>query len=142
MAMVTPTTTLCPSARAQEGALVLGVVGPDRTVRMLSKPEPVTTDVAEAVSAMDAPEQQFRFANRCVKSGCHQWTEGRCGVIDLVMSFNRHLAEPIALPACAIRPQCRWHQQNGPVACTVCPFIITDSASSQEDQLEYIELHP
>ncbi|GAB2595434.1 hypothetical protein [Spirosoma areae] len=139
--MLTPSTTLCPSARAEEGALLLGVVGPDQSVRMLSEPEVLTPELAEAVAAIDAPEQQFRFANRCVKAGCNQWHEGRCGVIDLVMSFNRHLAEPIALPACAIRSQCRWHKQNGPVACTVCPFIVTDSAQTNEERLVYIDLH-
>ncbi len=93
--MVTPNTTLCPSARAEEGALLLGVVGSDRAVRMLSEPEPLTPELTEAVLAVDEPEKHFRFANRCVKSGCNQWHGGRCGVIDLVMSFNQHLTEPV-----------------------------------------------
>ena len=139
--MVTPGTTLCPSARAEEGALLLGVIGPDQAVRMLSEPELLTPELAEAVAATDAPEQHFRFANRCVKSGCSQWQSGRCGVIDLVMSFNQHLVEPVALSPCAIRPQCRWHKQAGPSACTVCPFIVTDSRQTSEERLVYIDSH-
>ncbi|MBD2702212.1 hypothetical protein IC229_16285 [Spirosoma sp. BT702] len=137
--MVTPNTTLCPSARAEEGALLLGVVGPDQSVSLLKEPELLTTELTEAVTSIDAPERHFRFANRCVKSGCNQWREGRCGVIDLVMSFNKHLSEPTALPFCAIRSQCRWHQQVGPTACSICPFIITDSTQTNEERLNYIE---
>ena len=139
--MLTANTTLCPSSTAQEGALLLGVVGPDKSVRFLAEPEPMTAELTEAVAAVDAPEQHFRFANRCAKSGCGQWQGGRCGVIDLVMSFNQHLAEPIALPACAIRSQCRWHKQAGPTACTVCPFIVTDSTQTSEERLVYINAH-
>lgn len=139
--MLTPSTTLCPSATAQEGALLLGVIGADQSVRMLSEPEPLTAELAEAVAAVDAPERQFRFANRCVKSGCNQWYEGRCGVIDLVMSFNQHLTEPANRPFCAIRPQCRWHKQTGSKACLVCPFIVTDSTQTSEERLIYIESH-
>lgn len=149
--MVTPNTTLCPSARAEEGALLLGVVGPDQSVRMLREPELLTPELTEAIAAVKEPEKHFRFANRCVKSGCNQWHGGRCGVIDLVMSFNQHLTEPIQagpvqgdlplLPVCGIRSQCRWHQQTGPSACTVCPFIVTDATQTSEERLAYIDSH-
>lgn len=139
--MVTPSTTLCPSARAEEGALLLGIVGTNQEVRMLAEPEPLTAELAEAVAAVDEPEKHFRFANRCVKSGCNQWHEGRCGVIDLVMSFNQHLTEAASLPPCAIRPQCRWHKQAGSRACVVCPFIVTDATKTSEERLAYIDAH-
>jgi hypothetical protein len=137
--MVKSSTTLCPSATAQEGALLLGVVDTRKAVRFLKEPEPMTPELTEAISAVDAPETKFRFANKCVKSGCGQWHNGRCGVIDLVMSLNEHLGGPAALPFCAIRSQCRWHKQTGPSACTVCPFIITDSLHTNEERLVYIE---
>ena len=139
--MLTPSTTLYPSARAEEGALLLGVIGSGQSVSMLPEPEPITGELAEAIAAVDTPERQFRFANRCVKSGCNQWHEGRCGVIDLVMSFNQHLKEPATLPACGIRTQCRWHKQTGSKACLVCPFIVTDSTQTSEERLIYIESH-
>ncbi len=139
--MVTPNTTLCPSARAEEGALLLGVVGPDQAVRMLLEPEPLTPELAEAVAAVGEPEKHFRFANRCVKSGCNQWNGGRCGVVDRIMAVNQHLTESRALPACGIRSQCRWYQQSGPLACTVCPFIVTDATQTSEERLVYIDSH-
>ncbi|WP_460949400.1 hypothetical protein [Spirosoma daeguense] len=139
--MITPTTTLCPSARAEEGALLLGVVRPDKSVGFLAEPELLTAELTEAVTSIEAPERHFRFANRCVKSGCNQWREGRCGVIDMVMALNAHLAEPAALPFCAIRSQCRWHKQVGATSCTVCPFILTDSTETNDERLEYIESH-
>ena len=139
--MVTPNTTLCPSARAEEGALLLGVVGPGQSVRMLTEPEPLTSELIEAVAAVGEPEKHFRFANRCVKSGCNQWQGGRCGVIDVFMAVNQHIAAATVLPDCAIRSQCRWHQQAGPSACTVCPFIVTDATQTSEDRLAYIDSH-
>ena len=139
--MLTPSTTLCPSARAEQGALLLGVVDSAQTVHFLTEPEVLTAELAEAVATTDAPEQEFRFANRCVKSGCNQWHGGRCGVIDLVMSLNQHLPKPNQLPPCAIRSQCRWHQQTGPTACTVCPFIVTDTTQTSEERLQYIDVH-
>jgi hypothetical protein len=139
--MVSPNTTLCPSARAEEGALLLGVVGPDQSVRMLLEPELLTPELTEAIIAVDEPEKHFRFANRCVKSGCNQWQGGRCGVIDGFMAVNQHLAAATVLPNCGIRSQCRWHQQTGPSACAVCPFIVTDATQTGEERLAYIDSH-
>ena len=133
---------LCPSSPAQEGGLLLGVVGSDRAVRFLPEPERMTADLTEAIAAVDAPEQHFRFAHRCVKSGCGQWSGGRCGVIDLVLNANQHLTDPTSLPRCAIRPRCRWYQQSGATACVVCPFIVTDSTKTEQERLAYIQTHP
>lgn len=139
--MITPTTTLCPSARAEEGALLLGVVGPDQSVRMLLEPELLTPELTEAIAAVDESEKHVRLANRCVKSGCNQWQGGRCGVIDKVMAVNQHLTASRALPVCGIRSQCRWYQQSGPPACTVCLFIVTDATQTSEERLVYIDSH-
>ncbi|MVM40304.1 hypothetical protein GO730_26070 [Spirosoma sp. HMF3257] len=125
--MKTSGSTLCPSSPAEAGGLLLGVVDAERLVRFLPEPEPMTASLTEAITAVDAPEQHFRFANRCIKSGCGQWSEGRCGVIDQVLNLNQHLSEAESLPRCAIRLRCRWYQQTGPTACVVCPFVVTDS---------------
>ena len=121
--------------------MLLGVVGPDQSVRMLLEPELLTPELTEAIAAVNEPEKHFRFANRCVKSGCNQWNGGRCGVIDRVMAVNQHLTTATALPVCGIRSQCRWHQQAGPSACTVCPFIVTDATQTSQERLAYIDSH-
>lgn len=139
--MINPNTTVCPSATAEPGAMVLGVVGSDQTVQFLAEPLPVTSEFIEQAKQHESPEKQYRFANRCVRSGCSQWAQGRCGVIDTIMQFNAHLPDSIPLSACSIRSQCRWFNQVGRQACLVCPFIITDSQETPEQRLIYIDSH-
>lgn len=138
--MITNNNTLCPSSKAEAGAILLGVITPQEQVAMLSEQVEINQEFIEEISQEKTPESQFRFANRCVKSGCQQWTSGRCGVIDAVMKVNPNLqAKDFHLPICSIRPQCRWYQQLGANACVVCPFIITDALLRTEDRLIYVE---
>jgi len=98
----------------------------------LSTSFPVTADFIQETTKGRPAEQRFRFANRCVQSGCNQWKDGKCSVIKNVLD-----ALPVfesSLPKCAIRSSCRWYFQEGPKACSVCPLIITDSM--QEDQTQ------
>jgi hypothetical protein len=138
--MVTDTNTLCPSSRAESGAILLGVITPQEQVAMLTEQVVINQEFIDAVSQEKSPESQFRFANRCVKTGCQKWASGRCGVIDAVMKVNPNLqVQDTYLPMCSIRSQCRWYQQVGANTCAVCPFIITDSQELTEDRLIYIE---
>lgn len=122
---------LCPSSICHSGALLLGVVGGDKKVSLLSPPIPVNDEFVEAVNAAGEPEKRFRFAGKCAKSGCGQWTGTSCGVMDELAMAN-HLLEIINenLPACAIRPDCRWYSQEGAKACIICPHIVTQSEKS------------
>ena len=139
--MITDNNTLCPSSRAETGAILLGVITPQEQVAMLTEQIVINQDfIDSAINNGKTAESQFRFANRCVKSGCQQWASGRCGVIDAVMKVNPNLqATNSNLPICSIRSQCRWHQQVGANACAVCPFIVTDSLVRTEDRLIYVE---
>lgn len=38
-----------------------------------------------------------------------------------------------ALPACLIRPTCRWYQQEGRAACMRCPQVVTENYEPSED---------
>ena len=120
----------CPSARAQEGAILLGVVGPDGRVGYISPAVRIDDRFVETARRQGSPEQRFRFAGTCVECRCKQWDNGRCGVIDTVLEAKAAAVdppEPESLPRCGIRPSCRWFHQTGPAACAVCPFVITDS---------------
>ena len=116
----------CPSARCEEGATLLGVVQPDGSVAHLPQPLVVDSRFVELASRGRAPEKRFRFGNSCKESGCRQWRDGRCGVVDDVVSRLHALAEPGRLPRCSLRPQCRWFRQSGAEACAVCRFVVTD----------------
>lgn len=122
---------MCPSATCHSGALLLGVVQSNKTVALLDTPMPVTDEFVEIAVKAGSPEKRLRFAGKCAKSGCLQWTGSRCGVIDRALNYmeglvENKLGENISLPECSIRPQCRWFSQTGADACKVCPFIVTD----------------
>ena len=119
---------LCPSARCEPGAILLGIVGADGVVGYVRPQIDVDEEFVSTAAQGRSPEKRFRFASRCVEDKCMQWTGSRCGVIDKVLERQERGELPSAdLPACTIRQECRWHAQSGPRACTVCPFVVTDT---------------
>jgi hypothetical protein len=120
-----PPQALCPSSTCSPGAILLGIVQADGTVAFLDHRRVVDDFFVKLAHEGRAPEKRFRFADTCVKSGCRQW-DGRCGVIDGVLTANPNYREADELPPCAIRTDCRWHLQWGARACGVCPLIVTD----------------
>ena len=117
---------ICPSARCEEGAVVLGIIGGSGTVGYISPALPVSAEFAEHVRRDGSPERRFRFAAPCQRSGCENWTAGRCGVIDDALTVAADIDVQSSeghLPRCSIRRSCRWFAQNGADACKVCPFM-------------------
>src|SRR6185503_9785891 len=93
---------LCPSATCEEGALLLGVVQHEGTVAFFPEKMPVDREFVAIANEGTAPEKRFRFAGRCLKSCCKQWTGTRCGVIDNLMQ-QAPVDETVDLPECSIR---------------------------------------
>jgi hypothetical protein len=119
---------LCPSARCEPGAILLGIVGADGVVGYVRPQIDVDEEFVATAHQGRSPEKRFRFASRCVEAKCMQWTGSRCGVIDKVLDRQERGELPAAeLPACTIRQECRWYAQSGSRACTVCPFVVTDT---------------
>lgn len=117
---------LCPSSTCTPGAILLGVVQADATVAFLDHRRVVDDFFVKLAHEGRSPEKRFRFADSCVKSGCRQWGNNRCGVIDRVLAANPDFPAAAELPPCSIRSDCRWHSQWGVRACGVCPMIVTD----------------
>jgi len=119
--------TLCPSSKCRDGSLLLGIVKEDGHVDMLKQAIPITEDFVNTAMQGRLAETRFRFAGTCAKNGCRQWTGSRCGIVDKMLN---HIQDAIPvmdeLPACSIRPQCRWYNQNGADACKLCPWVITE----------------
>ena len=125
----------CPSNRCKPGSKLLGVRQQDGKVAML--PEPLAIDDAfiEKVKAHPvAPEQRFRFANKCIEGGCSQWNGKGCGVIEQVVQYLEHLPANEVLPACSIRVKCRWFAQRGVEACRICPYVVTEITEEELEQ--------
>jgi hypothetical protein len=124
---------LCPSARLKPGAVLLGVVQGDGTVAFLPSGFTVDEEFARIARQGRNPESRFRFADRCVESGCKQWKEDHCSIPEQVRARLETLPAGAEVPDCAIRSECRWHRQDGPAACTLCPLVITDIYPLEEE---------
>ena len=117
---------LCPSARCEPGAVLLGIVGPDNRVGYVTPRLTVDEDFVAAAQSARTPEKRLRFAQPCIESGCRHW-QGRCQVADGAVELDEAKAEASGpLPRCSIRPDCRWFAQLGARACRACPFVVTD----------------
>ena len=122
---------LCPSARCEEGAILLGIVGGDGVVGYVFPPMEIDAGFVAKAREGRTPEKRFRFASRCAENDCVHWNQGRCGVIDTALAF---ISEQDEIPTvgtlrpCSIRHSCRWFAQIGPAACAACPLIVTEPA--------------
>jgi hypothetical protein len=114
---------LCPSAPLYPGSRLLGVVKPDNTVDILEEPLEVDEQFMAAANNGKAAEHKFRFVNKCLKGGCEQWTGDTCGVIKRIVDAIDEKLNTEELPACNIRPDCRWFNQEGASACKACPLV-------------------
>jgi hypothetical protein len=129
---------LCPSFPCVDGALLIGIIGPDGKVNYLRPAPTVDPEFVELAGQGRPAEQRFRFAAPCATSACAHWSGTRCGVVDHALSAAQRSAaagstaagsaeerpagsEP--LPRCSIRSSCRWFAQRGRDACLVCPSV-------------------
>ncbi len=127
------TMPLCPSGRPEASeAVVFGVVGGTVTapqVGYLTEPMSVNEDIL-ALSGSVEPTEIFRMASTCANHGCKHFDGSHCR---LAMRIVEQLSPVVeALPACQIRPHCRWWQQEGKAACQRCPQVVTDNYYASE----------
>ena len=117
---------LCPSAQPDmEGAVAFGVVGgtaEEPAVSYLRDPLPVTPELLQLARPV-RPTEVFRFAAPCAEGGCRHFDGESC-------QLGRKLAENVPsdrreLPACRLRPRCRWWHERGRAACFRCPLVVT-----------------
>ena len=118
---------MCPSARAEPGASLLGLVHEDGSVGQLKEPLPIDQDFIDQISVDGwRPEQRYRFTAPCVEDRCTQWNGCKCSIPEQIQGFVTPQEEQSLRP-CGIRPVCRWYTQDGPETCRLCPFVITDT---------------
>lgn len=108
----------------QVGANILGMVNANGTVGFFKDPVEVTQEFIDDAGGTENLETRFRFSNKCVQSGCRQWTGKECGVIKAVLALDSIPAKK-DLPHCSIRSNCRWYFQEGAIACNGCRYVIT-----------------
>jgi hypothetical protein len=128
-----PKMPLCPSAQpTMEGSVVFGVLD-TRTevprVGYLVEPRPVTDELLALASPV-APTQIFRFGAACGGCACRHFDGSDCRLVTRIVQLLPAVVD--GLPACRLRPSCRWWQQEGKAACLRCPQIITETLDPPE----------
>ena len=119
---------LCPSATCSKGASLLGIVQGNNTVALLDTPVKLNEAFIEKAHQQGEPEKRFRFADKCIKNGCSQWTGKSCGIMNELAASNPSIkSDEDDLPPCFIRRTCRWYSQEGGKACKICLFVVTES---------------
>jgi hypothetical protein len=117
----------CPSAQPHmEGSTLLGVVGGSREeprLAYLAEPKPVTPELL-ALAGPVPPTTVFRFGAPCAGRGCQHFDGVNCQLVTRIVQLLPPAVD--GLPACHLRPECRWWQQVGKAACLRCPLIVTD----------------
>jgi hypothetical protein len=114
------------------GSVAFGVVAgsaEEPRVRWIEKPVPVTGDLL-ALTGEVPPTQVLRIAAPCQENACCHFDGTDCRLATKLVQLMPAVAE--SLPACRIRPDCRWFMQEGRAACAVCPQIVTYSVNPSE----------
>ena len=128
-ALAKPTSALCPSSPAKDGALLYGIVV-GSGLAYLKTAVPVTAEDLKDVG--ERVEDRFRFSLPCLHKGCHNFEHNHCALIGRLL--DKQSAAPAILPQtlsgsvndlpeCAIRDHCQWFGTEGSAACGVCPTV-------------------
>lgn len=129
------TPPFCPSAQpGMEGAFAFGVMGgtaEERRVGYLAERVPVTDKLLELAGPVK-PTEVFRFAAPCAGGACGHFDGTDCRLATKLVQLTPPVTQ--ALPACTLRPDCRWWRQEGKSACMVCPSIRTETFTATEEQ--------
>jgi hypothetical protein len=116
----------CPSSQPDsDQSVIFGVVvsrAEARQVGYLGTPIPASAETL-SLAAPVLPTEVFRIAGPCAKAGCKHFVGNNCALAQRIV---RRLPPVVgSLPACGIRPTCRWFRQEGKAACLRCPQVIT-----------------
>lgn len=123
----------CPSAQpGMADVQVLGVVMRDAEEARLAYLDDTleaTPDLL-ATAAPAAVSQVFRLSARCEEQKCTHFDGSRCQLAVRIATLLPEVVDH--LPACNIRPECRWFRQEGRAACVRCPQIVTGTYDADE----------
>ena len=115
------------------GAVVFGVVGgsvAEPRVRYLDEPVPVSPEVL-ALAEPVSPEEVFRVGAPCAQSACQHFDGARCSLAARLVATVPPVVE--VAPACRLRAQCRWWDEQGVAACRLCPLVVTRQHQPRDD---------
>jgi hypothetical protein len=113
----------CPSSQLSNSSELFGIINDNGVVNYLDNTLKVNDSFIDDISKNDSLETKFRFASKCIETGCGHWSNNSktCSLAEEIVSkFNK---KPDTLQYCAIRNDCRWYSQEGSKACIGCSFV-------------------
>lgn len=116
----------CPSYIARPGADLFGIVGENGNVVYLNDTIRIDKTFVDEAQKGRPAEERFRFSGKCIQHGCHQWENGKCGLIEKVIQLHQFPASN-SPQNCAIRNSCRWYAQEKELACANCSEVFRNS---------------
>jgi hypothetical protein len=121
---------------ADPNGVVLGIVQREDGrphVAMLRKLVPLR-DVAHLIPDTLLATDVLRLTAPCAGQRCRHFVDQRCSLASrVVATLPAVVHHP---PACALRPTCRWWNQEGIAACQRCPQITTQPFEFSEEMAE------
>ena len=115
----------CPSAMEDnDNAVVFGVVGGTAErpqVAYLTALQPLTPEI-QAQCTPATPAEVLRIATPCVRYRCIHFEQEKCTLAQRIIQILPPVVASV--PACRLRPECRWWVQEGPAACVRCPQVV------------------
>jgi hypothetical protein len=124
-------TIMCPSSRAEVGAVLLGYQGPDGKMAFLKERAEIDQEFLDEVG--ERPEERFRFSSPCLEHQCSQWDGCKCKIPDTIAERYPPVEAGSSLGPCVIRAACRWYDQVGADACRLCPMVVTDQRGELDE---------
>jgi hypothetical protein len=125
----------CPSAPVTaKDARIFGMMrGTPEAPKLgyLTEALPVSDKLLALAGPAD-PSQVFRTATRCITAGCKHWRDNGCSLARRIVDGLPPVVN--AVPACSIRPTCRWFLQEANEACLRCPQIVRDLPNASDHQ--------
>jgi hypothetical protein len=137
-----PSELLCPSSQPQPGARIFGMkrATPDGDrIGYFTEAIPATPE-ALALPAPALPTEAFRLAAPCAERRCLHFDGAQCQLGHRIAGMLGPVVR--GLPACAIRPTCRWFREHGKAACLRCPQVVTDIRQVTGFQRELAGIEP
>ena len=123
----------CPSAQpGMADVQLLGVVLRDAEeprLAYLDEAMPASPATLELAAPLDV-SQVFRLSARCEEKKCTHFNGRDCQLASRIANLLPEVVDH--LPACNIRPDCRWFRQEGRAACVRCPQIMTGNHEADE----------
>ena len=87
---------------------------------------------------MPSPRNCSASRRLAPSGGCKHFKGNTCSLAKRIVEGVPAVVN--ALPACEIRPTCRWFRQEGKAACFRCPQVMTEKSNASDYEKQIADL--